>query len=246
MDLFAPLLTILLLCGINFTLPRWRIFQRESPPAILSVSAGTGLAYVFLEMMPKLAKIQQLTLLPEYGSIFPLQNHAYLAALAGFIIFFLLAKRDLQGDEESSDAAWSRATVVLAAFFALYNAQVGFFLGDWESSGLLSQSLVAAVFGLHIMGLDYHLWHHYPVHYVRHFRGLFCLFMLLGWLGAVLTHELYGLMMITTQFITGAIIVMAIRAELPAKENTHIPLFLSSVAITSCVILVLQARLLDA
>ena len=222
------------------------MFQQQSPPAILSVSAGTGLAYVFLELMPKLSEVQQLTLLPEYKNVLPLQNHAYLAALAGFIIFFLVVRKDLRSEEENKDATWTMGTAVLAVLFVLYNAQVGFFLGDWKSPGLLSHLLVAAAFGFHVMGLDYHLWHRYPAHYMRHFRSLFCLFMVLGWLGAVLTDKLYGVMMITSQFIVGAIIITAIREEIPSQENTHIPLFLSSVAITSCVILVLQARLLDA
>ncbi|SDK17931.1 hypothetical protein [Microbulbifer yueqingensis] len=236
----VSLLIALMLCIINFTLPRWKIFQGGAPSALLSISAGTGLTYVFLVLLPKLAQVQATIPASTAGSAIPGQNHVYLVALTGFVIFLLLLRKDLAGGGRRG-RGWSTGTVLVAVIFSLYNAQVGYFLGDWPIQGVGGYLLAGIVLGLHIMGLNYHIWHYYPHHYERSFRSIFCVFMLLGWLAAILTDRLYGVMTVATVFITGAIIITAIREEIPARnEKVHVPFFLGAILVSAFVILTLQ------
>lgn len=237
----ATLITFLLalmLCVVTFTLPNWRMFREQHHPPILSVAAGTALAYVFLALLPKLASIQAQVQASTAVPRFLEKELAYLAVLTGLIMLLVLTRKDLStGIKEGTN--WSPGAVVVATIFSLYHAQVGYFLGEWPFRGLLASMAVGGVFGLHLTGINFHIWHHYPQHYLRHFRGIFCLFLLLGWLSAVVTDRLYGVMEASTAFIAGVIVMTAIREELPSNENVHLPLFLGSVIVTAFVILVL-------
>lgn len=237
MNTVITFLIALMLCVVNLTLPSWRILRGKKHPPILSVSAGTALAYVFLVLLPKLAEIQSQIQAAANMSVFPGKDQVYLAALAGMTILLFLARKDLAGGVKTG-TRWSPGVMLVAVIFGLYNAQIGYFLGDWPFTGVFASLAVGGVFALHLTGINYHIWHYYPQHYLQHFRVIFSLFMLLGWLAAVLTDRLYGVMLVSTAFIAGAIIMTAIREEIPARESVHMPLFLGSVIVTAFVILV--------
>lgn len=234
MNHYLSFLGILLLCLITWTLPRWKIFREKVHPPILSVSAGVGISYVFLVLLPKLAEIQSaIDLDADTDALLPAGLHVYLAALTGFVIFLLVAKKDLSEDRLGIGQKPSSTTLLVASVFGLYNAQIGFLLGDWPFASLLGYFGLTFAFGMHFIGINYHLWMHYPKRYRRYFRSIFSLGLLLGWLASFLSDQLGPAFKFSTLFVVGGIIITAIREEIPPKEAANIPYFLLSVAATS-------------
>ncbi|WP_237056707.1 hypothetical protein [Microbulbifer sediminum] len=229
---------VLILCLICWTLPRWQFLQGSNHPPILSVSAGVGISYVFLALLPKLAEIQtSIFVKGDDSALLPVGLHAYLAALVGFVIFLLLVRKDLAEDEDTKGRRPSSTVILVTSIFALYNAQIGFLLGAWPIPYWLSYLGLTFAFGMHFIGINYHLWRHYPNRYTRYFRVVFSLSMLAGWLGSLLAEQLNPAFKFSTMFVAGGIIITAIREEIPPREEANIPYFLVAVIAASLFII---------
>lgn len=245
MSLYISFLAVLALSLITVTLQYWPVFKTKAHPPILSVSAGVGITYVFLTLLPKLAEVQaSLDVSEEQAPLLPVGLHAYLGALAGFIVFLLIVRRDF---EDSHHVVGERPTlgeVLTLGVFGLYYSQIGFLLGEWPSSNWFGYLALVTAFGMHFVGVNYHLWKRYPRRFPKVFRWVFCGCLVLGWVGAALAEELSGVVKLSTMFVAGGIIITAIREEIPPQKEAHLPSFIISVIATTLFILFAEIVLL--
>lgn len=245
MNEFISFLAVLALCVIVASLPHWSTFQRNSHPPILSVSAGIGVTYVFLALLPKLAEVQaSLKVSEDKTSILPVELHAYLAALAVFVIFLLIANKGIFEDSNANKRRTSFGEVLIFGVFGIYYAQIGFSLGDWPSEIITAYFGLVTALSMHFVGINYHLWKRYPRRYPIFFRWFFCACLLLGWVVSVSTEQLTGIVKISTMFVAGGIIITAIREEIPSHQDANTPYFLASILATTAFILFTKISLL--
>ncbi|MBY6212334.1 hypothetical protein KUV95_12305 [Microbulbifer agarilyticus] len=221
------------------------MFQRQRHHPILSVAAGVGIAYVFLVLLPKLAEIEvALGEGDSDASILPVALNAYLGALAGFVVFLLIANKGFFEDDRQAGTKLSLGELTAFCVFCVYCAQVGFLLGEWPSANILGYLALVCAFGLHFVGINFHLWRRYPVKYPKALRWLFAASLLLGWLASVTAEDIAGAVKFSTMFVAGGIIITAMREEIPAQRDVNILYFLGSVTLAAIFILVVEIYLL--
>nr|WP_138976346.1 hypothetical protein [Microbulbifer agarilyticus] len=209
------------------------------------MAAGIGIAYVFLVLLPKLAEIEDA--LGEGGgdgTILPVALNAYLGALAGFVMFLLIANKGFFEDDRQAGAKLSLGELTVFCVFCVYYAQVGFLLGEWPSANIFGYLPLVCAFGLHFIGINFHLWKRYPVKYPKALRWLFALSLLLGWIASVTAEGIADVVKFSTMFVAGGIIITAMREEIPAQRDVNILYFLGSVTITAIFILIVEIYLL--
>lgn len=245
MSLYVSFVAVLALSLISVTLQYWPVFKAKGHPPILSVSAGIGITYVFLVLLPKLADVQEsLHVSEDKAAILPVDLHAYLGALAGFIVFLLIVNRDFVDSSRVVGARPTLGEVLALGVFGLYYAQIGFLLGEWPSQNWFGYLGLVIALGMHFVGINYHLWKHYPRRFSRVFRWAFCVCLFLGWVGAALAEEFSGVVKFSTMYVAGGIIITAIREEIPSQNETHMPSFIISVIATTLFILFVEIALL--
>ena len=233
------------LCSICITLPHWHTFRHQAHPPILSVSAGVGVTYVFLALLPKLAEVQA-SLDPSKSEEVSLTAglHAYLAALAGFIIFLMIARKGFFEDAKGPGQGTSVGEILVFAVFAIYYAQIGFLLGEWPIDNWLAYLALILAFGMHLVGINYHLWKRFPRRYPKALRWLFAVCLLVGWGASVFAEELSSIVKLSTMFVAGGIMITAIREEIPSQKDANILYFFVSVIATTILIVMVETMLL--
>ncbi|MCA0894796.1 hypothetical protein [Microbulbifer agarilyticus] len=245
MSIYISPLAVLALSVIIVTIPYWPVFQRKGHPPILSVSAGVGITYVFLAVLPKMAIVQaSLGGTVDDGSILPVERHVYLGALAGFVIFLFIANKGFSKRSKDPGSKLTIGEIVVLTVFSLYFAQIGFLLGEWPSGSLLGYFALTCAIGMHFIGINYHLWKRYPCRYARLFRWFFSCSLIIGWLAAGFAEQVGELVKLSSMFVAGGIIITAIREEIPSQSETNIFYFLSSVAVTTAFVLFAEIVLL--
>ncbi|MFI2810934.1 MULTISPECIES: hypothetical protein [Microbulbifer] len=246
MSIYVSFLAVLALSLIGLTVPHWPVFQRKAHPPILSVSAGVGITYVFLVLLPKLAEVQaSLQVSEDEAAILPVDLHAYLSALAGFIVFLLIANKGFSDRADRTPSRLSFSETLVLVVFGIYYAQIGFLLRSWPSAIWFGYLGLVGAFAMHLVGINYHLWKRYPNRFPRVFRWVLFLCLLIGWMAAVIYEQLSGVVKFSTMFVAGGIIITAIREEIPAQKDANIPYFLATVLVTTIFVLFIEIILLD-
>lgn len=246
MSIYISFLAVVALCVICITLPYWRMFKQQPHPPILSVSAGVGLTYVFLALLPKLAEVQASFQSGDTQEpLLAIGLQAYLAALAGFVIFLLIANQGFFEDANTPVQSTSLGEMVVFLVFAIYYIQIGFLLGEWPIVNWFAYLALTFAFGMHLVGINYHLLKRFPRRYPNFLRWLFGVCLLAGWGASVFAEQLSTLVKLSTMFVAGGIIITAIREEIPSQKDANIPYFLASVLATTLFVVATEALLLS-
>ena len=234
MALFGSLAVVALLVLIQTTLGRWPVMRGR--PVLIDLAAGTALAYVFVHLLPKLASTQEkftgVSISEASGLI---RNHVYLVALAGLVLTYWL---ESSSDRAARNAASGnpppiRYRAALAGGYGLYFLFIGYVIADMPRPDALSYLLVGVVLGFHMIGLVYGLHHTTGAWYEPVLRWIFAALVLLGWLIGYLTRLPATMVLFVSALISGGIIIIALREELPGHGSVRFAPFLVSVVLTS-------------
>jgi hypothetical protein len=239
MEIAGPLTVVISLSMIHLTIGRWRILHGPQAHLWLSTSAGTALAYVFTYLLPKLATIQaSLDGSGSQGQAF-LRNHAYLLALAGLLTYFALGPSASASDDHDVTAPNRRFSIAfLALGYSFYSLQIGYLIAELNEPDMATFALVGLILGLHLMGIDHHLRRAHTSAYDGVFRYLCVGALFSGWVGGILTEAIKSTVMLSSAFVAGGIIIMAIREEMPAHGMPR-PLTFFVAAIAGCAAILL-------
>lgn len=184
---------------------------------LLSLSAGASVAYVFVHVLPEIARYSQIV----SSETLPLSHHVYVVTLLGFVAYYGL-ERAVRCSAPIPDNLIRHGVFWLhVAAFGVYNALIGYLLFHREAPGLNSLLLYAGAMALHFLVIDYGLWAHHRQVYDDRGRWALAASVLVGAAVGGLTELPRSLLGVLFAFLAGAIILNVIKEELPAERDSR-------------------------
>jgi len=220
-----------LVAALSFLLPfalgkRLRIVDSRSRRGWLSAAGGIAIAYVFVDLLPQMNRMQEIFSAASSGLSIPFPEYrVYTSALAGFVLFYALENmasfsrpgRREKGEEKCSPACW-----VHILGFALYSALMGYLLHEESKENSIPLLLYSLAMFFHFWIVDHSLRREHGGFYDRFGRWMLASGVLAGWvLGSfgffseLLVPTLMG-------FIGGGVVINSIKEELPEKGEGHV------------------------
>ncbi|NHN42716.1 hypothetical protein G9C85_13905 [Halorubellus sp. JP-L1] len=204
---------------------RIRLVDAAPRSRILSFGGGVSVAYVFVHLLPELARTEGFDETP-LGHPLVLERSVHVVALLGFVTFyglerFVAESRDDEVGEEPSRGVYR----IHLASFAGYNALVGYLLFHREEAGTIPLVLFAVAMTLHFLVNDYALRHHYRDAYRDRGRWVLAAAVLGGALAGALTTIDRGALDVLFAFLAGGVVLNTIKEELPESRESKFVAF---------------------
>jgi len=194
----------------------------------LSFSSGVSLGYVFLEIFPELSHAQEELIHSETPFLEYLENHIYILALLGLVIFYILEKMALSASANPNGDG-SLFFWIHIFSFALLNGILGYLLQDLARHSLFSCIILFVALALHLFIIDESLCEHHRVPYDRIGRWVLVAAVIVG---MALGQGMYleeATVSIVWAFLAGSIILNVLKRELPSEQDTCIASFVVGV-----------------
>lgn len=222
------------------------IWLRATPrSAWLSVAGGVSVAYVFVHLLPELARHQETFSRQAEDASSPLgaiESHVYLIALLGLATFYGLdrlarssARREQKSGREhrpSQQVFW-----IHLSSFAVYNVLIGYLLLHREETDVRGLLIYAAAMGLHFVVNDQGLREFHGAVYDAKGRWILTAAPLLGW-GLGLTFEVPALAIASLfAFLAGGVVLNVLKEELPEERESRFWAFAAGTALYASVLL---------
>jgi len=201
----------------------------------LSFCGGVAIAYVFIDILPKLAA-NDLIIQRMLSGVFPyVERHIYVMALVGFLMFFIINRSE----------TWliGRSKFYISVFsYAWFNFLVGYAVVDKNNIEVQPLILFTFAMTLHLFTNDYSLNKLYGDSYRNTGRWILIASLFLGWsVGMVIILPEVAVALISA-FIGGGVILNVTRHELP-QENPHsLGAFLASAFLYTIILLLIGAK----
>ena len=86
----ATFLAVLIFSCVHLFAHKAKLLGKLGHACLLSIGGGISIAYVFIDLLPKIGK-SELIVQASLQGIFPFfERHVYILALAGFLTFFVV------------------------------------------------------------------------------------------------------------------------------------------------------------
>jgi hypothetical protein len=199
----------------------------------LSMGSGIAIAYVFIDLLPKLAKNE-----PAVNEViwrfFPyFERHVYIMALIGFLLFFMV-------DRSSKIMQKSQASFYLSlSSYALLNILIGYAVVDIDNPEVQPLLLFTIAIGLHYFSIDYSLNKNFGDRYNHSAKYILISCIFLGWLTGLFFVLSETAVALISAFIGGGVIMNVTRHELPDEHPTSVPSFLLAAFIYTLILLLI-------
>lgn len=180
---------------------------------ILSLGGGVAISYVFIDLLPKLAK-NELVIKEAFSGTLPyFEKHVYIAALFGFLLFFLV--------DQSRELIQIKGRFWLSmSSYALFNFFMGYAVGDPANTEVQPLALFTLAMALHYFVNDFTMSREHPQTYDAKARWILIACLFAGWMTAVVITIPASAVALLSAFIGGGVIMNVTRHELP-KANPH-------------------------
>lgn len=206
------------------------------------MAGGVSVAYVFVHLLPELARGQKVMDGSDIAVLSYLEHHAYLLALLGLATFYGLERlikkhrRELPEHVEShADVFWLHISA-----FAVYNGLIGYLLVHGENDTRISLLLYCVAMGLHFLVNDFGLQSDHKDLFRRRGRWLLAVMPLAGWALGTATEVSELAVSALTAFVGGSIILNVLKEELPEERKSRFGAFLLGAIGYSAMLLSLQ------
>jgi hypothetical protein len=188
---------------------------------VTSAASGISVAYVLVILLPELSEGQQA--LTEAGPDVGIEEHAYLLALLGLVVFYGLERHTTESRRSAPEgASGSGAFRLSIGGFAIYNALIGYLLHD--RGGFADTALFAVAMAVHFAVNDVALWTHHQEPYRRIGRWILSAAVLVGSLTRVLFDVEEAVVASVLAFVAGGVILNVLKEELPpTSEGRFVP-----------------------
>ena len=209
----------------------------------ISFAGGVSISYVFLEIFPELSHAQSELEEVQVPLVAYLENHVYILALLGVIVFYgldILALHSRGQNQAISDIDTASPTVfwIHITAFALVNAIFGYLLQDLENHSLIDCVLFFLVVALHFFIMDYSLREHHQKTYDKKGRWLLTGAILVGAGLGQATHLHESAIAIVWSFLAGNIILNVLKRELPEEQKSCFWSFLGGAILYTVMLLI--------
>lgn len=238
----SSLWAILALAVVHAAAGTTAALGRHRQPALLSAAAGISIAYVFVELVPNVARWQQV--IGTGGLIRGLEHQTGVFALAGFTVALWVESaarraRTRQYGEGAAEADVGPFRFNIASA-ALMNAAIGYTIASPGNQAIQPLWLFALGIGLYLAVNDHALAEHHEERYHRHGRWLLVAALLAGWaVGAVPALEIPSeALALLIAYLAGGVILNVIRHQLPYTDRTADALaFAGGAIVFGCLVL---------
>lgn len=200
---------------------------------LLSAGGGLAIAYVFIDLLPKLSK-SDLIVRQAFAGIFPyFERHVYIMALAGFILFFIVDRAEKVSPKKTFWLSLSS--------YALFNFLVGYAVSDPNNPEVKPIILFTLAMGLHYFTIDYSLSTEHGDDYRLWGKWILIMCLLLGWSVRLWITLAPAAVALVSAFIGGGVIMNVTRHELPANKPNSLGAFLSMATCYTIILLSIGA-----
>lgn len=202
-----------------------------------SFAAGVGVVYIFIHMLPQLAHGQPI-LEHSFNRSFLLGSEfaIYIIALAGFIFFYLFDQILVYTDQlptKSYDKKIERSIYWANVFFVFsYNMLIGYIVGSYNLNSMTYQVVFLVAYLVHFVALKWGIYHVSPDLYNNKARYPIVLGLFIGYFLALLFSISENIFIIIEAFITGAMILMVFKHELPNERDSKNTAFILGILLS--------------
>lgn len=211
----TTLLSVIVFSLVHLFASKLQRLDKVTHGRFLSAGGGVAIAYVFIDLLPKLAK-SDLIVRQALAQVFPFayfERHVYIMALLGFLLFFAVG--------QSHYLLKKKAQFCLTiSSYAFFNFLIGYAIVDKNNPEVQPLLLFTIAIGLHYFTNDFSLSEDHGKMYSKQGKWLLIASLFLGWLaGSLFTLSGMAIALVSA-FIGGGVIMNVTRHELP-KENPH-------------------------
>ena len=207
----------LVLAAVHLVSPGLVFLDRTPRSIWLSIAGGVSVAYVFVHLLPELARLQR-----EHFGELAVEAFIYLFALAGLVAYYgleQLAKRHGGGHGRSTPAGvfWLHL-----GSFALYNFLIGYLLDEQaRHEGMSGMTLYAGAMALHFVVNDRALYRHHGALYTRQGRWVLSAAVLAGWAAGLWIEIALEWVAALIALLAGSVVLNVIKEELPQERESR-------------------------
>lgn len=220
------MITLSLFVALSWMLPfviggRVRAGATPSRRAWLSAAGGTAIAYVFVDLLPEMQRMQEAFNTAAVGRAFPFPHYrVYTSALAGFVLFYAIEHMAVATRPEHKAPDEGERPLVYwlqLSGFALYCGLMTYLLRvDAEDRALSLVPYGLAMF-CHFWIVDHALRTEHGARYATSGHWLLCGGVLAGW--SIAAAGLSSDLIVPTLmgFIAGGVVLNSVKGELPGE-----------------------------
>lgn len=228
-----PALSLIAICLfslVHLLAEKTRQVETITHGRFLSFGGGVAIAYVFVDLLPKLCK-NNLVVQKAFSGIIPYaERHVYVVALAGFLLFFFINKT--HSLKLRNHTFW-----LSMSSYALFNFLVGYAVVDKDNPEVQPLALFTFAMALHYFTNDYTLCKMHGHAYEQKGRWFLIASLFLGWILGTLFELSETAIALLSAFIGGGMIMNVIGHELPSENPNSLGSFLASAAIYTFILL---------
>ena len=214
-------IAILIFSLVHLFANKMRNLDTRIHSKFLSLCGGVAIAYVFIDLLPKLSEGDLIVKQAMTGFFSFFEKHAYVMALAGFLLFFSL-------DKASTVMSDKRYFWLSLLSYSLFNCLVGYAVADEDNPEVRPLAFFTVAMAFHYFTNDYTLSEEHGLEYQRKGKWILIASLLLGWcVGTWFVLSLPAVALVSA-FIGGGVIMNVTRHELPNENPNNLPAFILS------------------
>lgn len=191
----------------------------------ISFAGGVSIGYVFLEIFPELSHAQEELEHSAIPFVAYLENHVYLLALLGLLVFYGLdiwafMSRKLNHAAHNVERASPIVFWLHVLAFAILNAIFGYLLQDLSGHTIWDCILFFVAVALHFFIIDHSLREHHERPYDQFGRWLLTASIIGGAVAGQGLHLDEAAISIVWAFLAGSFILNILKRELPDENKS--------------------------
>lgn len=212
-----------------------RLLSLPFQARFLSVGGGVAIAYVFIDLLPKLGDSDVMVRQWMMGFFPYFERHVYIMALAGFLLFFTVDR--LPAYIRSEGVLW-----LSISSYALFNFLIGYSVVDKDDPEIQPLALFTFAIALHYFTNDYALSKSHGDLYGRREKWILIAALFLGWFCGLFFELSAIAVALVSAFIGGGVIMNVIRHELPEDNPNSLGAFLVACFSYTLILLLIGGR----
>ena len=222
---------------------RLKVRRKGWRRASVSAGAGAAVAYVFVHLLPDLGEAGRAFVQATASwTLWVAESHVYLAALAGFVVFYGLEhlvawSRATAPVEEPGAASDNPVFLIHIGGFAVYAAMVSYLMARGIGLAQASIALYAVAMGLHFLSVDHSLLREHAARYLWPGRYILAAAVLVGWACGVLVEVPAAIVCILMGLVSGGVIMNSMIMELPREKEGKFWPFVLGAALYAAIVL---------
>lgn len=210
----------------------------------ISFAGGVSIGYVFLEIFPELGHAQKELEHSALPFVAYLENHVYILALLGLLVFYgldilALTSRRQNRSENNVDSTSPAIFWIHISAFAILNVIFGYLLQDVADHSLLQCILYFIAVALHFFIIDHNLREHHKTPYDKQGRWFLTAAIMMGAIAGKASRLNAAALSIVWSFLAGSLILNILKRELPDERKSCFGSFVGGIVLYTGLLLMI-------